>query len=471
MIESETIEFKKSLAERDEGLVSLAAILNKHGAGELWFGIKNDGTPVGMEVSEKTLRDLSQVIAAHIEPKIYPEITAEVLEGKTCLKVAFSGGERPYFANGRAYMRVSDADRKLSSSELERLILEKNCTYRSWDTEAFTLDLKRLHHQGIQAFVEKAGLTWTTPKAALENLGLLQDGKLLNAAAVFFALPPLCELRCAVFAGSSSATLLDQHSFRGGILELIEEAQRYILKNIRIGMKVEGLERIDVPEIDLEAIREAVINAFCHRDYRAQHEPVQIAIYQDRVEIRNPGSLIEGITLEDLRKGTISRRRNPLIAELLRRVKLVESWGRGIPLILEKAPRTTFELRAGVFVSVLQRSIDSSEKTPVEIETSEKTRVETRVEIETSEETRVETPVEIEASEKTRVVSEKASEKTPRLILDALAANPKMTLADLSVVVGKSQSAVERASSKLIQAGKLRRVGPKKGGHWEVLES
>jgi ATP-dependent DNA helicase RecG len=73
MNESETIEFKKSLAELGEGLNSLASILNKHGAGELWFGIKNDGSPSGMEVTETTLRKVSQAIAAHIEPKFFPK--------------------------------------------------------------------------------------------------------------------------------------------------------------------------------------------------------------------------------------------------------------------------------------------------------------------------------------------------------------------------------------------------------------
>jgi ATP-dependent DNA helicase RecG len=79
MKESETIEFKKSLAELGEGLNSMAAILNKHAAGELWFGIKNDGTPVGMEVTETTLRKVSQSIAAHIEPKIFPEVSNVLL--------------------------------------------------------------------------------------------------------------------------------------------------------------------------------------------------------------------------------------------------------------------------------------------------------------------------------------------------------------------------------------------------------
>ncbi len=107
MKEGETVELKKSLAELKEGLISLVAILNKHGAGELWFGIKNDGAPVGLDVSEKTLRDLSQSIAAHVEPKIYPQINVENHQGKKCLRVAFKGKEAPYFAYGKVYMRVA----------------------------------------------------------------------------------------------------------------------------------------------------------------------------------------------------------------------------------------------------------------------------------------------------------------------------------------------------------------------------
>jgi ATP-dependent DNA helicase RecG len=109
--ESETIEFKKGLAELKQGLTSLVAILNKHGAGELWFGIAPDGQAVGLETSDKTLRDVSQAIGAHVEPRIYPRIEQAQHQGKTCLRIRFTGRETPYFAYGRAYMRVADEDR------------------------------------------------------------------------------------------------------------------------------------------------------------------------------------------------------------------------------------------------------------------------------------------------------------------------------------------------------------------------
>ncbi len=283
--ESETVELKKSLTALKEGLISIVAILNKHGAGELWFGIAPSGKPEGLAVNEKTLRDISQAIAAHIEPRIYPQITEEILQGKTCVKIAFSGKEKPYFAYGRAYMRMADEDRHLTAKELENMILTRNREALRWDNQPCKAAVKDLSEKKIKAFVKRANLRWDNTANVLVKLGLIQDGQLLNAALLFFAKQPSLQLRCAVFAATDTATIIDRHDFAGDILELIEEAQKYILKNIHIGMRLDGLYRVDVPEISVAAMREAIINAFCHRDY---HDPdyVQVAIFKDRVEIR-----------------------------------------------------------------------------------------------------------------------------------------------------------------------------------------
>ena len=121
--ESETVELKKSLAELKQGLVSMAAILNKHQAGTLWFGVRNNGAIAGIDANEKTLRDLSQSIAAHIEPKIFPRISEVTIDGKQCIKIEFAGDDTPYFAYGRAFMRVADEDRQLSVKRNPREII------------------------------------------------------------------------------------------------------------------------------------------------------------------------------------------------------------------------------------------------------------------------------------------------------------------------------------------------------------
>jgi len=229
--ESETVELKKSLTALKEGLISISAILNKNGAGELWFGIAPNGKPEGLVVNEKTLRDLSQAIAAHIEPRIYPQITEEKQKGKTCIKIAFSGKERPYFAYGRAYMRVADEDRHLTAKELENLILVRNREALRWDNQPCAASITDLSEKKIKAFVKIAGLRWDNTANVLEKLVLIKDGQLLNAAMLFFARKPSLQLRCAVFAATDTATIIDRHDFTGDILELIEEAQKYILKH------------------------------------------------------------------------------------------------------------------------------------------------------------------------------------------------------------------------------------------------
>jgi ATP-dependent DNA helicase RecG len=126
LIENETLELKKSTSLLKSAIKSLVAILNKHRKGQLYFGIRDNGDVIGQDVGEKTIREISQEISNHIEPKIYPEVNEIDIKGKKCILVEFSGNETPYFAYGRAYMRVGDEDRQLSARELEEMIIMKN---------------------------------------------------------------------------------------------------------------------------------------------------------------------------------------------------------------------------------------------------------------------------------------------------------------------------------------------------------
>ena len=439
--ESETVELKKSLAELKQALISMVAILNKHGAGELWFGVAPDGRDVGLDANEKTLRDVSQTIGAHIEPRIYPHIELTVRNRKTCLHITFSGQEPPYFAYGRAYMRVADEDRQLSARELENLILHKNKEAMRWDSQAcevgaFSLDA--FDTAKIRRFVERAELTWDTPENVLDKLELRRNGQLLNAAKLFFALQPPLQLRCAVFATTDSATIIDRHDFSGDILELVEEAQKYILKNIHIGMRLDGLYRVDVPEISMSALREVIINAFCHRDYR-DPDYIQIAIFKNRVEVRSPGGLYDGLTMEEMRRGNVSRRRNPLIADLLRRIHMVEGWGRGMPLILENAPNVQFRQVAGLFIASFERPSFLEEAPQEGHSTTERT-------------------------------TGKATGKSA-MLLEHVRLQPQATISELATLLGLTEDGVNYHLRKLRKDRLLQRVGGRKSGRWEVLGS
>ncbi len=468
MKETERREFKKSLAELKTGLISIAAILNKHGKGELWFGIRNDGKAVGLEATDKTLRDVSQSIAAHIEPRIYPQVTLETVDGISCIKVAFEGGDKPYYAHGRAYMRVADEDRQLSVRELEKIIVAKNQDRLRWDNQPCDLTVDQLDQAKLRAFVDRAGLKWDTPTNALDKLGLLSGDRLLNAAKLFFTAEPM-ELRCAVFGTTDSAMIIDRHDTKGDILELIEEAQKYVLKNIHIGMRLEGLYRVDVPEVSVDAMREAIINAFCHRDYR-DPDYVQVAVFKDRVEIRNPGTLYGSLTLANLRKGYVSQRRNPLVAEMFRRVEMVEGWGRGMPLILQNAPDVDFREIGTLFIASFPRPSYANDYGAGAAARSAKAESSARQNTGKPAERVPESRFLKGKAVPNRKFLKDESIDTSEKILALIRSNPAITTFAMGKALGISDRAVRKRITTMREAGLLLRTGGRKAGRWEVLK-
>lgn len=444
MRESETTEFKKSLTQLKEGIISLTAMLNKHGGGDLWFGVRDDGTALGLDAGDKTIRDISQAIAAHVEPKIYPAVTLADVHGKQCIRVAVSGSEAPYFAYGRAYIRVADEDRQLSAKELENFILNKNHEALRWDNKVSQTSIADLAEKKVKSFLKQAELPWDNMPNALEKLDVMRAGKLLNAAPLFFGKKAAVKLRCAVFASTTTSTIIDRHDYDGDILTLIEEAQKYILKNIHIGMRLEGLYRVDVPEISVAALREAIINAFCHRDYRDPEE-VRVAIFKDRVEIRNPGSLFGGLTIEDLRTGNISKRRNPLVADLLRRIHMVEGWGRGIPLILESEPDVKFEEVAQIFITAFGRKSFSASEDSADSATST-----------------------ITSTKKTPAMLSDSEISTEAKVMAIIQEESTISLAKLASRLGLSKAGVRYHTDRLQARGVLKRHG-KRNGFWETF--
>lgn len=441
--ESEAVELKKSTSELKEAVISMVAMLNKHQRGDVIFGVRSDGAVVGQQVSDKTIRDVSKAIADHIEPKVYPVVEQISIDGKPCIKVQVEGGEHPYYAYGRAYIRVGDEDRQLSAKELENLILTKNRDRLRWDTEVCAkATIDDIGPGKLKSFLKLSGLKFDSIPNSLEKLNLMQDGKLLNTAVLCFARKPEkffpnARLRCAVFGTLDTTVTITMQEFYGDVFYLIKKAEEYILEHINIGMRLDGLFRVDVPEIDREAFREAIINAFCHRDYR-EYDSVNIAIFKDRVEIRSPGLLYGGLTVADIRRKMLSERRNERLAELFHRVHFIEKWGRGIRMILDREPNTEFEELGTHFITTFKRN--SYELT---------------------------NPGEFgESVPKTSV---KTSVKTSEEIILAIQADRLVTAQLLAGRLGISLRAVEMQLSNLKKNGIIRRVGPNKGGYWEIV--
>lgn len=342
-IENEQTEHKRSTSEMREAMESVASILNKHGSGTLYFGVRpSDGEVVGQDVSEKTLRDISQAFGNRIEPRVVPTIERlETDDGKAYVKVAFAGDERPYACDGRYRVRSADEDLPMGTAMLEEMMLERAARKDPWDGRPSERSAGDVISSVVQRFVSAGNARdripepYTTDEAALEGLGLIaDDGSLSNAAAVLFCRggSPF-RLTMGVVAGNDrSDTILDLRQEDGPVIDLVDRAEHFVMANIRRRLVFgTGVAREEVPEIPRAAVREAVVNSFCHRDW-LDPSAVVIDVFTDTVCITNPGLFPEGKPPESFMAGVAapSKPRNPLLANALYRGGVIEAYGSGI---------------------------------------------------------------------------------------------------------------------------------------------
>jgi len=448
--ESETVEFKKSTGELKSGVVSVAAILNKHGKGTLYFGIKDNGTVVGQDIGRQTVKEVTQTIVDNIEPKIYPKVNARKIGGVDCIVVEFRGSDTPYFAYGKAYMRVGESDKQMTAKHLEDHFRNKKY---SWERETSEKTAKDVNVKTVREYMRRANdagrinFKYTNVHDTLKKLGLLSGKKLTNAAEVLFCDPFLLEFQAAVFAGTDKITFLDIRSFKGNVFSLREQAESYIKEHIKWRAEIKSGPRKEIPEIPVEAIREAVGNSLCHRDY-SNPKGNEVAIFKDRIEIYNPGEFPDEIEPEDFIKGKgHSILRNPLIAETMFRSEDIEKWASGIKRIYDECQKNNVKVefnrvKTGFVVSFHRPKWEDGEGLE-------------------------------EGGQKgwsERVVRKGGQKLTAKqtALLDLLKQNPAIARKDIAGKLGINESAVQKRLDVLKKKGMLHRVGPDRGGHWEI---
>ncbi len=382
-IETETLEFKKSTGELKEAMHSICAILNKHQHGELYFGVRPDGTPIGQVVTEESLREVSQKIKNFIEPKIYPEINKVVLDGRDCIHIKFSGDQIPYFSYGIAKIRVADEDLTMSPEEITQLILRNGREGNRWENLISNKSMNDVDEELLKTYISRAhevgriAIEYTDKKTVLNQLELSEGDQLTNAGKALFADDLLQDIQMAIFATSERLTFNDIQRYHGPVLKLVDIAENYIKSNIHWRVEFTGsLQRTEIPEIPIDAIREALLNSFCHKDY-ASGESNEVAIYKDRVEIYNPGNFPEGFEPQDfIDRPERPIRRNPKIARTLYYSKEIESFGTGLKRIAdacaEAGVKFKFEKLKSGFVVCFYRlsenekeSMDRADKKPI----------------------------------------------------------------------------------------------------------
>ena len=339
-IEDEYQEFKKSTGELKQGVISIAAILNKHGKGTLYFGVKNDGTVIGQDISDDTLRTVNQAIGNHITPIIYPTILRKRISGKEVVVVEFEGTRQPYLAYKIPRIRVADEDLVMEQSLYDEMLSRRKDVNTAWESRKSKYKIGDVDKSIFEDYLERAKkvgrITFQgkTPKYVLNKLELTDGEYLLNAGAALFVDCGLNELQMAKFASDERLTFTDIKRYKGSIFDLAQKAEDYVVDAMDWRVEFHGsLQRTEIPEIPVEAVREAIINAFAHRLIESR-ESVEVAVYRSRIEIYSPGTFPETVTPEMFIQGTQRPiRRNPLIADTLYYSKDMESFATGLKRI------------------------------------------------------------------------------------------------------------------------------------------
>lgn len=344
--ESETVELKRSTAELRAAAKSLCAMLN-HRGGRVLFGVDKERRIVGQHVSDRTIEELAQELG-EIDPPVYPSVErVAVGNGREVVAVTVAAGpNKPYSYRGRASRRVGNTNQELSREEYNSMLLERLHGERRWENEPArgwavadleASEIVRTTEEAIRrGRVEDPGTR--DPLELLRGLGLLRDGAILRAAVVLFGRSerleaefPQCLLRVARFRGTDRTEFLDNRQFHGNAFELLVKAERFLRESLPVAGRIEPnlFERIDDPLYPPVALREALANAVCHRDYSIGGGSVAVAIYDDRLEVTSSGSLHFGLTAESLFQPHESLPWNPLIARVFFRRGIIEAWGRG----------------------------------------------------------------------------------------------------------------------------------------------
>lgn len=351
--ETDNIEFKKTTGQLERGMETLCAFLNGKG-GTVLFGITDEGKIIGQDIAGKTKETIGEAVS-RLEPSANVRIFYVPMPNSEkkviALHVESSIMERPFCYKGRPYMRIENVTTLMPQEKYNHLLMQRGGKY-SW--EAITnpdLKISGLDENAIMGAVRSGIRGGRLPEttiaesipAILEKFDLLHDGKLNNASAVLFGRDfyyyPQCLLRLARFKGTTKDEFIDNQRVTGNIYTLLDAAMAFFFKHLSLSGKIEGLYREEELSVPYKALRECCINAYAHRFYHHPGTSVSIAIYDDRIEITNSGVFPQDMSMERLLGLHDSQPHNPIIANVLYKSTILESWGRGIKLMVDECRR------------------------------------------------------------------------------------------------------------------------------------
>lgn len=344
--EGKTLEFKRDLSSPKPLLKTLVAFANTAG-GRLVVGVADDRQVLGVANVLDEEERLCSLIADAITPRLVPNVEMITIEDKTLLVVeVFPSGSRPHWLKAEGpehgvYVRLGSTSRQADAAligELRRTA--EGVAFDELPMPELSLDdldlatAKKLFH-GISPLDDQAlrtlklitsyqGRTVPTKGAVL----LFGKDRNLHFSDAW--------VQCGRFLGTDKTHIFDHIDIHEPLPLALDSIMLFLKKHAMRGADFSQIRRQDVWSIPLTLLREAVINALVHTDYSQRGAPIRISFFDDRIEIENPGILLPGMTVEDMRQG-VSKIRNHVLARVFKELNLIEQWGSGVRRIYSEA--------------------------------------------------------------------------------------------------------------------------------------
>lgn len=437
--EGYNIEFKRSINK--DLPKEICSFVNASG-GKIFIGINDNNTVCGVNMNNKSASSLQNYINS-VNPTPDVEISEFEYKDKNIVVLDCpSGKQKPYMALGSIYIRQgANAQKLISPNEIRVFFQEQSKVYFDLATEKSFNFPEDLNLNAFEKFKNETGIrSGNSAETVLRNLRLLSDDmQLRNAGILLFAKSPQryfphATIRFLVFKGTDKRYILDDKRIEGTLTQQFFEAMNQLRRILQVRYDIENTgdaQRHETPEIPLEVLREALINALVHRDYEESGGTIQVEVFDNRIEISNPGGLIAGIPQKQFGKRSLSR--NPLIFGIFMRLRLAEQVGSGILRMQEtmrdaKLPAPDFQTE-GIFSVSLYRPVDF---------------------------------------EQWLMNVKKNITKNQGRILKAIYANPEITHKELAEELNLSTTAVGNNIKKLKHNQLLERIGSDKTGYWTV---
>ena len=428
-MENETLEFKKSTSELDEGVISLSSMLNKHGEGTLYFGVKNDGTVIGQkDINESTLRDVSRKVAEGIKPQVIPEISLQLIDDKKIIKVTVKGNANIYSAFERYYIRSFDEDKKVSPDMLRELINSKGEPDLIVNEPTIRNDLTFETLKGLYLIKGHK----INDEQFENNLKLYTNDGRFNYMGELLSDNNDISIKVVTFAGKDKTVMLKRTEYgMKCLISAVNEVLEYMDVINETKVKLGGKKRIEESYFDYACFKEAWLNACIHTRW-IEKIPPAVYIFDDRIEIVSNGGLPKALNKTDFFKG-VSKPVNQALLNIFTNLDLIDQTGHGVPLIIDKYGKQAFYISDNTIIVTL----------PVNKELLEK----------------VYRPnYEIELNE------------TEQKVYNCIRKNENITISELAENISIGDRQVMRVLNSLKDKNIIRREGSNKNGVWKIIE-